>query len=62
MGMGVGSLVTMALGHALDWPLTPSLASVLLAVGTSAAIGLAFGFLPARQAAKLDPIEALRVE
>jgi putative ABC transport system permease protein len=61
-GVLCGSAITLGLGHLLDWPVAPSLASIFLAVGTSVAIGLTFGFLPARSAAKLDPIEALRVE
>jgi putative ABC transport system permease protein len=41
---------------ALPW------SSVVIGVGLSALVGLFFGIYPARQASKLDPIEALRVE
>jgi putative ABC transport system permease protein len=44
------------LNTAISW------SSVALAVGVSAAIGLVFGFYPARRAAKLNPIQALRYE
>jgi putative ABC transport system permease protein len=51
-----------ALGAALGWPMAVPLPAVLTAVGTSGAIGVVFGYLPARRAAKLDPIQALRHE
>ena len=41
---------------------TPSLGSVAMAVGVSAGIGVLFGWLPARKAAHLNPIDALRYE
>jgi len=48
--------------NGLTWTFTVPLYAIIIAVGVSAAIGISFGVLPARSAAKLDPIEALRYE
>jgi putative ABC transport system permease protein len=61
LGIVVGSLAALGIGQALDMSMVPTPRAILVAVGTSAAIGTLFGFLPAWRAAKLDPIVALRV-
>ncbi len=50
------------LGKTLGWPMTLDPTALTIAVMTSAFTGIAFGFLPARRAAVLDPIDALRHE
>lgn len=65
-----GGIVGVALGWSISFAVTyfgvlqtqVSLSSVLLAFGVSAAIGIIFGYYPARRAASLNPIEALRFE
>ena len=58
IGVGASELVSMKTG----WPILVSSTSVVVAVVFSAAVGMFFGFYPARKAAQLDPIEALRYE
>ncbi|HEY3374496.1 MAG TPA: ABC transporter permease [Candidatus Aquicultor sp.] len=59
LGVGIAYAVTKIVP---SLPFVVSLSSILLAIGVSAAIGIAFGIYPAQKAAKLSPIEALRFE
>ena len=66
----VGGVIGMALGVAgaklvsafFNWPTLISLQAIAMAFGFSGAVGIFFGFYPARKAASLKPIEALRYE
>jgi putative ABC transport system permease protein len=58
--MGIGAAKVIAITR--NWPSLISLPSIVLAFSVSALVGIAFGFYPARKAAQLDPIEALRYE
>ncbi|MFO0679515.1 MAG: ABC transporter permease [Polyangiaceae bacterium] len=62
LGMATGVSLTLGLGQALDWPMFPSGTALAVAISTSALIGVVFGYVPARRAASLDPIEALRTD
>jgi putative ABC transport system permease protein len=61
-GVVLGALATAVLRAALGWHMSLDVWPAVVSVGVSAAIGIAFGFLPARRAATLDPIEALHHE
>ena len=58
LGIGVSKVVAKYAG----WPVSIDSSSIAIAFGFSALIGIFFGFYPARKAAALDPIEALRYE
>jgi putative ABC transport system permease protein len=62
IGIGLGTVGANAIATAFQWPTQVSSDAILLAFGCSAAIGMFFGYYPARKAARLDPIEALRFE
>jgi putative ABC transport system permease protein len=62
IGILLGLGVSIAIPAMLGWPTLVSTASVIGSVVFSAAVGIFFGYYPARKAAALDPIEALRFE
>lgn len=62
VGILLGAAVSGLIASFLGWPVFISAKAVLVAAVFSAAVGIFFGYYPARQAARLDPIEALRYE
>ena len=62
LGIALGLGGSLAIGQFAGWRTSLSPESVVLAVGFAAAIGIFFGFYPARKASRLLPIEALRYE
>ena len=62
VGVVVGVAATYAISTFADWSVSLDPGTMVIAVGFSVAIGVIFGVWPARQAARLDPISALRHE
>jgi putative ABC transport system permease protein len=62
LGVGVGLGAAERLAARFEWPLRIQPEVLIVAVGFSALVGIAFGVYPARKAAQLDPIDALRYE
>jgi putative ABC transport system permease protein len=62
IGVGFGLLASHAIAYFAEWRTLLQLDAILLAFGFSAAVGIFFGFYPARKAAGLNPIDALRYE
>jgi putative ABC transport system permease protein len=62
IGIAIGTFGARTIADAFQWPTRVSSNAVAIAFGFSAMIGIFFGYYPARQAARLDPIDALRFE
>jgi putative ABC transport system permease protein len=62
IGVVIGVGLAIGVAHTAEWPILISPDVVLLALAAAASTGIFFGFFPARRAAMLNPIEALRSE
>ena len=60
IGVGLGSVLVVAVAAAAGWPAAITPWGMIVPLVTATAVGIASGLYPARQAARLDPIEALR--
>lgn len=62
IGVALGLLTPYLVSRFSELPTDVSTSSILLAFGFAVAIGIFFGYYPARKASRLDPIDALRYE
>jgi putative ABC transport system permease protein len=62
LGVGMGIGASKIIEAVKDWPVATPLVWILASFVVSAAVGIFFGFYPARKASQLDPIDALRYE
>jgi putative ABC transport system permease protein len=61
-GVVLGIVAARTLTSLMEWPTRISVDGVLMAFAIAAAVGVLFGYYPARRASRLDPIDALRHE
>jgi ABC-type antimicrobial peptide transport system permease subunit len=62
LGVIAGYAIASTIAHYADWPVVLDPLAAAIAVAFSASVGIAFGYYPAKRAASLDPVVALRTD
>jgi putative ABC transport system permease protein len=62
VGIAIGVMAAMAISHAVQWSTSISPMAIGLSFGVSAAVGIFFGYYPAKQASQVAPLASLRYE
>jgi putative ABC transport system permease protein len=62
LGVAAGIVASHAVANVMQWQTNVSSSAIAVAFGCAAVIGVGFGYYPALQASRLDPIDALRHE
>jgi putative ABC transport system permease protein len=62
VGLLIGLATTFVISTALGWTVSIGAGTVAMAIIVSAVVGIVFGFVPAKRASQLNPIDALRYE
>jgi putative ABC transport system permease protein len=62
LGIVIGCVISASIARTVQWSTSISVPAVAVSFGVSAAIGIFFGYYPARQASRIEPIQALRFE
>jgi putative ABC transport system permease protein len=62
LGILIGAIAAIGISRSVQWSTSISLLSVVISFGISAAIGIFFGYYPAREASRVAPLQSLRFE
>ena len=62
IGIAIGVSVSLIIGKLMDLNVVPEMSAIMLSFGVSFGIGVLFGYLPAKKASELNPIDALRYD